>query len=473
MTTILNRSRLINVCWALLAVVTAPSLPSIQAEPVTGWVFTNTNNPGGAASFTGGSAATNSPVTLDADGETIVANFTPITLANADVLTLTGSVTFDSPLANAQFRFGLFNAPAPAATGVGSNYVGFSASAPASQGAAGAQLAAGNGTSSNPFTTTGGVSTNLVNFTGNIPGAPAANTTLDYMLQVTRIGDTASLFASITDGDQYDVTWQIDDVAPVPASFSYNSVAFLMGGSLNATLATYGDIDVTLTQLQTIAIEVNTDTGIVKLVNNGSTDFNFNSYEILSELGSLDATGWSSLDSQNIDAVDGPDMGPTAGDSVGEGWNAAINADEFALTEVFLTGGTLLAQGASITLGKAFTVGAVGDLEFNFTEVDGTALVPGIVNYVTGLDGDYNADGHVDAADYTVWRDTLGSTGRGLAADGNADEVIDGLDYELWRSNFGQSLTPAGSLSAAPVPEPASALLMLPLMGLALRRFRR
>ena len=26
------------------------------------------------------------------------------------------------------------------------------------------------------------------------------------------------------------------------------------------------------------------------------------------------------------------------------------------------------------------------------------------------LPGDYNADGHVDAADYTIWRDTLGQS---------------------------------------------------------------
>ena len=35
------------------------------------------------------------------------------------------------------------------------------------------------------------------------------------------------------------------------------------------------------------------------------------------------------------------------------------------------------------------------------------------------LDGDYNANGVVDAADYTVWRDSLGQTGMGLAADGD------------------------------------------------------
>ncbi len=81
------------------------------------------------------------------------------------------------------------------------------------------------------------------------------------------------------------------------------------------------------------------------------------------------------------------------------------------------------------------------------------------------LPGDYNADGQVDAADYTVWRDTLGSTGGGLAADGNGDLVVDALDYSVWRSNFG--ISTGGSLSdsqqGSNVPEPGN----LALAGLA------
>jgi hypothetical protein len=39
--------------------------------------------------------------------------------------------------------------------------------------------------------------------------------------------------------------------------------------------------------------------------------------------------------------------------------------------------------------------------------------------------GDYNHNGIVDAADYSVWRDSLGRTGSGLAVDGNGDGMID------------------------------------------------
>lgn len=52
--------------------------------------------------------------------------------------------------------------------------------------------------------------------------------------------------------------------------------------------------------------------------------------------------------------------------------------------------------------------------------------------------GDYNEDGRVDAADYTVWRDQSGQTGAGLAADGNGDEIVNELDRQLWISNYGR-----------------------------------
>jgi hypothetical protein len=47
--------------------------------------------------------------------------------------------------------------------------------------------------------------------------------------------------------------------------------------------------------------------------------------------------------------------------------------------------------------------------------------------------GDFNRDGHVDAADYTIWRDTKGST-TDLRADANGDGVIDSADYDVWKA---------------------------------------
>lgn len=63
-------------------------------------------------------------------------------------------------------------------------------------------------------------------------------------------------------------------------------------------------------------------------------------------------------------------------------------------------------------------------------------------------DGDYNGDARVNAADYTVLRDSLGKSGAQLPADGNRDGQVGLDDGDVWRSNFGirpDALTANGS----------------------------
>jgi hypothetical protein len=86
------------------------------------------------------------------------------------------------------------------------------------------------------------------------------------------------------------------------------------------------------------------------------------------------------------------------------------------------------------------------------------------------LAGDYNRDGAVNAADYMVWRDSVGSVGA-FAADGNGDRKVDQLDYLYWRQRFGNVATGAAA-GAANVPEPAvlaiivaAASGVMPLVG--------
>lgn len=73
-------------------------------------------------------------------------------------------------------------------------------------------------------------------------------------------------------------------------------------------------------------------------------------------------------------------------------------------------------------------------------------------------DGDYNGDGVVDAADYTVWRDTLGSESD-LRADGNHNLVIDQGDYDTWKVSFASGMSRASAAQTA-VPEPPSIVPM-------------
>ena len=55
------------------------------------------------------------------------------------------------------------------------------------------------------------------------------------------------------------------------------------------------------------------------------------------------------------------------------------------------------------------------------------------------IDGDFSGNGTVDAADYTIWRDNLGTTSGALPSDGDADGDgdVDTDDYDIWVANFG------------------------------------
>ena len=62
------------------------------------------------------------------------------------------------------------------------------------------------------------------------------------------------------------------------------------------------------------------------------------------------------------------------------------------------------------------------------------------------LAGDFNGNGEVDAADYTVWRDSLGANVATpyAGADGNGNGIIDQADYDVWLANFGMTLPSPG-----------------------------
>jgi hypothetical protein len=78
----------------------------------------------------------------------------------------------------------------------------------------------------------------------------------------------------------------------------------------------------------------------------------------------------------------------------------------------------------------------------------------------TMLMADYNANGIVDAADYSLWRDNNGRTGFMLAGDGDGDGLVTSLDQTYWRERFGQ--TGAAAVAAAnAVPEPMAGVLAL------------
>ena len=75
-----------------------------------------------------------------------------------------------------------------------------------------------------------------------------------------------------------------------------------------------------------------------------------------------------------------------------------------------------------------------GDIDPSILRLEGLVGHFSTYSFVAvGLAGDYNHDGIVDAADYIVWRNTLGQIGTGLAADGNNNGQIDTGDYDVWK----------------------------------------
>lgn len=88
------------------------------------------------------------------------------------------------------------------------------------------------------------------------------------------------------------------------------------------------------------------------------------------------------------------------------------------------------------------------------------SLTKGISSYsLVVAPGDFDGNGVVGAADYLVWRTTVGSS-TDLRADGNGDGVINSADYEVWRSSFGTS-NAAQITSAVAAPEPRGNCLLL------------
>jgi hypothetical protein len=88
--------------------------------------------------------------------------------------------------------------------------------------------------------------------------------------------------------------------------------------------------------------------------------------------------------------------------------------------------------------------------------------------------GDTNLDGTVTSIDFTNLVASYGMTaGAGWGqGDFNYDDKVNTLDFNLLAGNFGASPLPGPGLGGV-VPEPALAGLMMPLIGLAIRRRRR
>ena len=115
----------------------------------------------------------------------------------------------------------------------------------------------------------------------------------------------------------------------------------------------------------------------------------------------------------------------------------------------------------------------------NFYRPDsGTNCIGKVRNFVSDavpspalLEGDANRDGVVSAGDYASVQSNFGNTGEpGILGDANIDGVVSAGDYASVQANFGNTI----STSIAPVPEPASMILLaISGIGAFFRRKRK
>jgi hypothetical protein len=105
------------------------------------------------------------------------------------------------------------------------------------------------------------------------------------------------------------------------------------------------------------------------------------------------------------------------------------------------------------------TTGAVVDLGATAAQfLDAIAFTP---SAAPGVQGDYNSNGVVDAADYPLWLKSVGQStlpNRGTGITG----TVGPADYNFWRAHFAStSGSGAGTLSNSSVPEPSGLLLVV------------
>jgi hypothetical protein len=138
------------------------------------------------------------------------------------------------------------------------------------------------------------------------------------------------------------------------------------------------------------------------------------------------------------------------------------------------------AEPASGTIKNDFDFGIFNDVFLYATgafSIDEIRVGPTYADVVPGIPGDYNQNGIVDAADYTVWRDHLGQTFILTNENpvGATPGVVDVEDYAFWKAHFGESAGSGGgsSIESGAVPEPATWMMfVVAIMALFTRQER-
>ncbi len=312
-------------------------------------------------------------------------------------------------------------------------------------------------------------------------GTGATNVAGSFALPLVRSTPFTMVLELDKDLDQYSVFYK-DDTNPFQAlggaanlgastlndgARDGNSIRFGPTGTFNDTGEFFDINRIYLTDTNplggpvdpvTLSLEVRSN-GQVFIKNETADPISFDFYRIASASNSLNFAGWNSLANQGVD----PFLG---GDDPGELWAVSGGSNDAVLAESFLLSASTLDPGEEFSLGAAFKVEGIQDLTFQYRDSVSLAQPSVAPTYVTvaGVEGDFNNNGVVDAADYTIWRDKLGTSFQLQNEGGITPGTVDAADFAFWKSRFGATSV-AGAGSLASVPEPG-ALVLIVAIGL-------
>lgn len=242
----------------------------------------------------------------------------------------------------------------------------------------------------------------------------------------------------------------IDTAAGESAILTFN--VLVNDGELNVSFSDAGGSDpswvvngITLERVDNTFLQVIIDpiSGQTIVRNDTSEPISFDGYQFVDSAPSLSVEDWFSLEDQGYD---------------GGIWFEA-GATENQLAELTNASEMTLAPGQLLYLGKLVDPQLVANLRFNYFRASTETLLPGIVTFsdpgVPALPGDYNGDLVVNLADYTIWRNNLGSIVDPFdSVDGNGNGVVDNADYRLWKRNFGETAPAAFKTASFTAVEP-------------------
>lgn len=138
-------------------------------------------------------------------------------------------------------------------------------------------------------------------------------------------------------------------------------------------------------------------------------------------------------------------------------WVASTATAENAYYEVATGFGTFAAvanqtvdSGQWVSLGSFPVAAGVREVTLSTPESSGGLVLAAdsvrlVITAAAEASGDFTGDGLVNMADYTVWRDSLGTlpAARGTATDANGDALVTDLDYLIWKQQFGSTAAAA------------------------------